>query len=104
MKDGKMRRFYHTLLRPLFIPIGNAFILSFILSFTDFGIPASIGADYNVISITLYQMILGSIPKFAEGAVIAMLMLIPAIIGFIFLTIIEKWNVQQRAISHKIYL
>lgn len=101
MKDGKMRRFYHTLLRPLFIPIGNAFILSFILSFTDFGIPASIGADYNVISITLYQMILGSIPKFAEGAVIAMLMLIPAIIGFIFLTIIEKWNVQQRAISHK---
>ena len=46
-------------------------------------------------------MILGSIPKFAEGAVIAMLMLIPAIIGFIFLTIIEKWNVQQRAISHK---
>lgn len=100
MKDGKIRRFYHTLLRPLLVPIGNAFVLSFILSFTDFGIPASIGANYSVISTTLYQMILGSIPKFAEGAVIAMLMLIPAMLGFIFLTAIERWNVQQQAINH----
>ncbi|WP_436862282.1 ABC transporter permease subunit [Staphylococcus caeli] len=100
MGDGKLRRFYHTLLRPLFVPIGNAFVLSFILSFTDFGIPASIGADYGVISITLYQMILGSIPRFAEGAVIAMMMLIPAVLGFIFLNVIEKWNFQQRNINH----
>src|SRR5699024_8319492 len=77
MKDGKIRRFYHTLLRSLLLPIINAFVLSLILSFTDFGIPASIEANYSVISTTLYQMILGSIPKFAEGAVIAMLMLIP---------------------------
>ncbi|MGN5882793.1 ABC transporter permease subunit [Staphylococcus simulans] len=61
MHDNGLRRFYHTLLRPLVIPIGNAFILSFILSFTDFGIPASIGADDTVISILLYQTILGSI-------------------------------------------
>lgn len=102
MKDNKARRFYHTLLRPLVIPIANAFVISFILSFTDFGIPASIGADYSVISTTLYQMILGSIPKFAEGAVIAMLMLIPAVIGFVFLSVIEKWNVQQLGISHAV--
>ncbi|PTI74889.1 iron ABC transporter permease [Staphylococcus succinus] len=102
MKDNKARRFYHTLIRPLLIPMANAFVLSFILSFTDFGIPASIGADYSVISTTLYQMILGSIPKFAEGAVIAMLMLIPAVIGFVFLSIIEKWNVQQVGEFHTV--
>lgn len=102
MKDNKARRFYHTLIRPLLIPMANAFVLSFILSFTDFGIPASIGANYSVISTTLYQMILGSIPKFAEGAVIAMLMLIPAVIGFVFLSIIEKWNVQQVGAFHTV--
>ena len=70
MKDNSIRRFYHTVLRPLLIPVTNAFVLSFILSFTDFGIPASIGANYNVIATSLYQMILGSIPKFTEGSVI----------------------------------
>ena len=100
IKDSSVRRFYHTLLRPLIIPIANAFVLSFILSFTDFGIPASIGADYNVIAIVLYQLILGSIPKFAEGAVIAVLMLVPAILGFVFLTFIEKWGVRQQGDFH----
>ncbi|ANQ63442.1 ABC transporter permease subunit [Staphylococcus equorum] len=102
MKDNSLRRFYHTVLRPLLIPIANAFVLSFILSFTDFGIPASIGADYNVIATSLYQMILGSIPKFAEGSVIAVLMLIPAVVGFIFLSVIEKWNVRQQGDFHTI--
>ncbi|RIL29960.1 ABC transporter permease subunit, partial [Staphylococcus gallinarum] len=93
---------YHTVLRPLLIPVTNAFVLSFILSFTDFGIPASIGANYNVIATSLYQMILGSIPKFTEGSVIAVLMLIPAIIGFILLSVIEKWNVNQQGEFHNL--
>ncbi|WP_241954599.1 ABC transporter permease subunit [Staphylococcus auricularis] len=100
MKDNGIRRFYHTLLRPLIVPIANAFVLSFILSFTDFGIPASIGADYNVIATELYELILGSIPKFAEGAVVAVLMLLPAVFGFIFLTVIENWNVRQQGDFH----
>lgn len=97
MQDNGIRRFYHTILRPMLIPIGNAFVLSFILSFTDFGIPASIGADDTTISILLYQIILGSIPKFAQGAVIAFVMLIPALFGFIFLAVIERWNVSHQA-------
>ncbi|GEP78215.1 ABC transporter permease subunit [Staphylococcus carnosus] len=100
MQDSGVRRFYHTILRPMFIPIGNAFVLSFILSFTDFGIPASIGADDTTISILLYQTILGSIPKFAQGAVIAFVMLIPALFGFVFLAVIERWNVSHQAAGH----
>lgn len=100
LQDKPIKRFYHTLFRPLIVPIGNAFVLSFILSFTDFGIPASLGADYNMISTSLYQMILGSIPKFAEGAVIAIMMLIPAIIGFILLTILNKWNIKQEILNY----
>ncbi|CAL27785.1 ABC transporter permease subunit [Staphylococcus carnosus] len=100
MQDSGVRRFYHTILRPMFIPIGNAFVLSFILSFTDFGIPASIGADDTMISILLYQTILGSIPKFAQGAVIAFVMLIPALFGFVFLAVIERWNVSHQAAGH----
>ncbi|MHD0397902.1 ABC transporter permease subunit [Staphylococcus simulans] len=97
LHDRGLRAFYHTTFRPLMIPIGNAFILSFILSFTDFGIPASIGADDTVISILLYQTILGSIPKFAQGAVLACLMLLPAVLGFVFLSILERWNVEHRS-------
>lgn len=100
LQDSKVKRFYHTLLRPLIVPIGNAFVLSFILSFTDYGIPASLGADYSVIATSLYQMILGSIPKFAEGAVIAVMMLIPAVIGFILLTILDKWTVKQESLNY----
>lgn len=100
MQDSGVRRFYHTILRPMFIPIGNAFVLSFILSFTGFGIPASIGADDTMISILLYQTILGSIPKFAQGAVIAFVMLIPALFGFVFLAVIERWNVSHQAAGH----
>lgn len=95
MGDSFYRRFYHAVFRPLMSPIGGAFVLSFVLSFTDFGIPASIGGEYEVIAMTLYQTMLGAIPKFEQGAVIAVIMLIPAIIGVVLLSSLEKFNVQS---------
>ncbi|MFP3813078.1 ABC transporter permease, partial [Bacillus sp. SIMBA_005] len=50
MHDRPSRRFYHTVFRPMIGTIGGAFILTFILSFTDFGIPASVGGGYKVIA------------------------------------------------------
>ncbi|MFF5996930.1 ABC transporter permease subunit [Lysinibacillus sp. KU-BSD001] len=101
MNDQPIRRFYHTVLRPLIGTIGGAFILSFILSFTDYGIPASVGGTYEVIATTLYQTMLGSIPNFSQGAVIAVLMLFPAIIGGIMLTRIDKYNVSYQSASNQ---
>lgn len=92
MGDGTFRSFMNTIVRPLVGTLGGAFVLSFILSFTDFGIPASIGGTYNVVATQLYQVMLGSIPDFNHGAVIAVLMLIPAVFGVLLLTYLERFN------------
>lgn len=92
MGDGIIRSFFNTVFRPLVGTLGGAFVLSFILSFTDFGIPASIGGTYSVISTHLYEVMLGSIPDFNKGSVIAIFMLIPAVFGVLFLNYLEKFN------------
>lgn len=92
MHDHSLRRFYHTVFRPMLGTIGGAFILTFILSFTDFGIPASVGGNYTVIATELYQAMLGSIVHFERGAVISVLMLVPAVLGVALLTILERFN------------
>jgi iron(III) transport system permease protein len=92
MGDSCLRSFINTIVRPLLGTIGGAFVLSFILSFTDFGIPASVGGTYSVIATQLYQVMLGSLPNFQSGSVIAVLMLLPAIFGVLFLNYLERFN------------
>ncbi|MDR2007272.1 MAG: ABC transporter permease subunit, partial [Acidaminococcales bacterium] len=86
------RGFKNTALRPLLGAIGGVFVLSFILSFTDFGIPVSIGGTYNVVATYLFEVMLGSIPDFDRGSVIAMLMLTPVIFAVWLLNYLEKFN------------
>jgi iron(III) transport system permease protein len=99
MGDGTLRSFMNTIVRPLWGTLGGAFVLSFILSFTDFGIPASVGGTYNVVATQLYQVMLGAIPDFNNGAVIAVLMLIPAAFGVLLLTYLEKFNFHYDKVS-----
>lgn len=102
MNDGKWRRFYHTVLRPLLSTIAGAFTLAFILSFTDYGIPASVGGTYEVIATALYQTMLGSIPNFSQGAVISIAMLAPAVIGMIVIGILERSNIAYKSFSQQV--
>ena len=99
MGDGFWRSFTNTAVRPLIGTIGGAFVVSFILSFTDFGIPASVGGNHNVIATELYQVMLGAIPDFPHGSVIAMLMLLPAFAGVCFLNYLERFNFSYDTIS-----
>ena len=92
MGDGTLRSFINTIIRPLWGTLGGAFVLSFILSFTDFGIPASVGGTYNVVATQLYQVMLGSIPDFNNGAVDCRIMLVPAVFGVLLLNYLEKFN------------
>lgn len=92
MGDRTLRSFLNTVVCPLLGALGGAFVLSFILSFTDFGIPASVGGTYDVVATQLYQAMLGSIPDFSQGAVIAVLMLFPAVAGVILLNYLERFN------------
>lgn len=92
MMDSPMRSFYNTILRPMLGTLGGAFVLSFILSFTDYGIPASLGGTYSVVATQLYQVMLGTIPNFSDGAVIAVFMLLPALFAIILLKYLDRFN------------
>lgn len=74
-----------TVLRPLAGTIAASFIQSFFLCFTDFGIPASVGGKFEVIASVLYSQMLGSVPDFNRGSVVAMVMLIPSVVSIVVL-------------------
>lgn len=99
MGDNGFKTFKNTLLKPLLGTLAASFIQAFFLSFTDFGIPASVGGQYSVVASSLYSEILGSLPNFNTGAVIAIIMLIPSIVSILLLTYLEKYNIRYQKIS-----
>ena len=94
MGDNPLQTFTITILRPLLGTLAASFVQCFFLSFTDFGIPASVGGEYQVIASVLYNEMLGSIPNFNNGSVIAMIMLIPSILSISILRYLEKYNIR----------
>ncbi len=101
MGDTPIQTFFCTAVRPLVGTLGAAFIQSFTLSFTDFGIPASIGGQFDVVAIHLYNEMLGSIPNFAGGSTIAVIMLLPAIISIVLIGYLERYNFRYNKISRQ---
>lgn len=99
MGDNAFATFKMTVLRPLAGTLAASFIQSFFLCFTDFGIPASVGGKYEVVASLLYSQMLGSVPDFNRGSVVAMVMLIPSIVSIVVLHILEKYNVRYNKIS-----
>lgn len=99
MGDSPLQTFGMTILRPLLGTLAASFIQTFFLCFTDFGIPASVGGRYEVVASLLYTEMLGSIPNFGNGAVVALIMLVPSVISITVLHILEKYNVRYNKIS-----
>ena len=99
MGDSPFQTFKITILRPLLGTLATSFIQTFFLCFTDFGIPASVGGSYDVVASVLYTEMLGSVPDFGNGAVVALVMLVPSIVSITVLTILERYNVRYNKIS-----
>lgn len=99
MGDNPFATFRITVLRPLWGTLAASFIQSFFLSFTDFGIPAAVGGNYEVIASVLYNEMLGSVPNFNNGSVVAMIMLVPSIISIAILQYLERYNIRYNKIS-----
>lgn len=99
MGDTPVRTFWMTVLQPLLGTLAASFIQTFFLCFTDFGIPASVGGSYEVIASVLYTEMLGSVPNFGNGAVVALVMLVPSVVSITVLTILERYNVRYSKIS-----
>lgn len=99
MGDKNLRTFWQTILRPLAGTLAASVIQCFSLSFTDFGIPASVGGEIEVVAGVLYNEMLGSVPNFHNGAVVALIMLLPSIISIGVLTYLERYNIRYAKIS-----
>lgn len=99
MGDKPLRSFIQTILRPLSGTLAASVIQCFFLSFTDFGIPASVGGKVEVIASLLYNEMLGSVPNFNNGAVVAMVMLLPSVISIGILSYLEKYNIRYNKVS-----
>ena len=99
MGDGTLSTFWIAILRPLLGTLAGAFIQTFFLCFTDFGIPASVGGDYEVIATVLYNEMLGGVPDFNRGAVISVVMLLPSIVSILLLRFLERYNIRYDRIS-----
>ena len=99
MGDGTLSTFWIAILRPLLGTLAGAFIQSFFLCFTDFGIPASVGGDYEVIATVLSNEMLGGVPDFNRGAVISVVMLLPSIVSILLLRFLERYNIRYDRIS-----
>ena len=99
MGDGPLRTFFQATFRPLTGTLAASVIQSFFLSFTDFGIPASVGGRTEVIAGRLYNEMLGSVPNFNRGAVVAIMMLLPSIISILILGYLDRYNIRYSKVS-----
>ncbi len=99
MGDNTFKTFQTAILRPLWSTIAVSVIQSFFLAFTDFGVPASIGGRYTVVAGLLYNTMLGSLPDFHQGSVIALMMLLPSVLSVLLLNYLQKFNVRYNRIS-----
>lgn len=100
MGDSAFANFKMTVLRPLLGTLAASMIQSFFLSFTDFGIPAAVGGKFQTIASLLYSEMLGSIPNFQNGAVVAVVMLVPSVVSITVLKVLEKYQIRYNKISN----
>lgn len=99
MGDSKFRCFMNTVITPLMGTFATSFIQSFTLSFTDYGIPTSVGGNTPLIANMLYNEMLGSLPNFNTGSAVAVIMLLPSIVSIGLLTYLERYNIRYNKIS-----
>lgn len=99
MGDAPLVTFARTIVRPLLGALATAFILAFFLSFTDYGIPTSVGGQYDVVALQLFNQMLGAAPDFSKGAVIAVVMLIPSVLSIAAMVAIERHAIRYDKIS-----
>ena len=99
MGDSSIKCFNTAIFQPLLGTLAVSLVQSFFLSFTDFGIPASIGGRYTVIAELLYNTMLGSLPDFHQGSVIALFMLLPSVLSILLLNYLQRFNVRYNKLS-----
>ena len=72
----------------------SAAFVVFNLTITDFGLPKVIGGQYNMLAVDIYKQVIGQ-QNFEMGAVVSVVLLIPALLAFSIDRIVQKKQVAQ---------
>ncbi|MCL1949242.1 MAG: ABC transporter permease subunit [Turicibacter sp.] len=99
MGDNGIKKFWNTIMIPMLTSIGLSMVQTFFLSFTDFGLPASIAANRPLVSGLLFTQMIGAVPDFTRGAVVAIAMLLPAIATASLMLWLRRYDVKYDKIS-----
>ena len=86
---SKRHRFTALTLPYMSKPLISAIFTVFTLVITDYGIPLMIGGKHTTLAKMMYQEVLGQL-NFGKGSIIGLLLLIPAVITFVFNTIVKS--------------
>ncbi len=81
LKTGRLRTFLTVTLPGARYGLISAIFVAFILVLTDFGVPKIIGGNYNVLATDIYKEVVGQ-QNFEMGAVVSVILLIPAVFAF----------------------
>ncbi|AUM26693.1 putative 2-aminoethylphosphonate ABC transporter permease subunit [Acinetobacter pittii] len=94
---------YHVTLPAIRYGLISASLVAFIYVLTDFGIPKVIGGSFNMMALDVYKQIIGQ-QNMSMGAVISILLLLPAVFVFIFDRIHNKRHARFQAFQAKPYV
>lgn len=81
MGTSRARKFFTITLPGAKYGLISAALVTFTLVITDFGIPKVIGGNFNVLATDVFKLVIGQ-QDFAKGAVVAILLLAPAVLTF----------------------
>lgn len=93
MKTSAFRTFMTVTLPGVRYGLMSCSFVVFTLAITDFGVPKVIGGQYNLLATDIYKQVVGQ-QNFQMGAVVSVILLLPAIFTFI----ADRW-VQRRQTS-----
>ena len=82
LRASKWRTFWTVTIPGARYGLISAAFVTFTLVITDFGLPKVIGGQYNVLAIDIYKQVIGQ-QNFEMGAVVSVVLLIPAVLAFI---------------------
>ena len=82
LRASKWRTFWTVTIPGARYGLISAGFVTFTLVITDFGLPKVIGGQYNVLAIDIYKQVIGQ-QNFEMGAVVSVILLIPAVLAFV---------------------
>ncbi|MAY65783.1 MAG: putative 2-aminoethylphosphonate ABC transporter permease subunit [Rhodospirillaceae bacterium] len=78
---SRIKTFFTVTLPSVRYGVVSAFFVCFTLVITDFGVPKVVGGKYNVLATDIYKQVVGR-QDFEMGAVVSMVLLLPAVFAF----------------------